>query len=137
MPYEIDIDPANGLARIYFRCTTLFGEGIVEAAQAVFFHPLWERGFSTLWLTEEVKSIVVLPKHVEAYEAAAPGIRAKRGPGRSAVVTSKFEVELTALMLALKTAGDAKGSDRSFRLFKDVAAAEAWLARSEEVPPLK
>ena len=110
---------------------TVRGDEVVETAREVFLHPAWERGFSTLWLTEDVEAIVILPEHVETYEAAAGRIRSLRGPGRSAVVARRPNVELTALMLSLKTMSKG-GSDRSTRLFKDVAEAEAWLAKGED-----
>lgn len=140
MPIDFRIDPAA--RRVRFHVTDmLLGSDIVSACVSALNDPEHEPGFSTLWDMRRVTGVVLTTEDLVDFEAVAPMIGERRGPGRSAFVTGSPDAKLTALLLSLKTLACPKGTrgtdgpgcmrneDRSTRVFEDLESAEAWLAQ--------
>lgn len=111
---------------------TVTGDEIIATCRALFQHPDWAPGFSTLWLTEDIRSLVVSLDDVAAFNAEAPEFARLRGGGRTAVVSVDVYAEQIAILLGLKLAEAPGGSTRSLRLFEEAEAARAWLQAAEQ-----
>ena len=127
MPYAVSVDPASRRAIIRVS-GTLTGPEIVDACRELFTHRDWRAGFATLWDTNALRGLVLLPEDVTTFSIAAAELTPRRGDGRSAIVTVDPSVHINALLLSLKSKGP---HDREFRVFARVEDAEAWLTEPD------
>lgn len=125
MPHTIEIDTAGRVARVHIS-GVVDGAEVMAAVQEVYSRPEWEHGFSTLWDTLGITALVLSPEDLEAFEGMAEEVFARRGPGRTAFVAVHPDVELSVLIFGMKSLA---AETRTFRVFEDIASAEAWLAK--------
>jgi hypothetical protein len=134
MPCEIRLSVPARTAEIH-AVRTVTGPDIIDTCRTLFRHPDWEPGFSTLWITEELRSLVVSLDDVAAFRAEAPEFARLRGGGRTAVVSVDVYAEQIALLLGLKLAEAPGGAARSLRLFETTENARAWLGTAPSTDP--
>lgn len=127
MPFDCHIDPKRRLGIMTVR-GTIDGAEIVAAAEALYGHPDWRRGFAVLWDGTGIKQLIVEPSDIAAIEELSPQMKPTMGSGRTAYVLPHETAEIIARLFFRRL----PTPHRERRLFEHVDEALAWLEDSSD-----
>ncbi|HLA64190.1 MAG TPA: hypothetical protein VK610_07165 [Rhodothermales bacterium] len=123
MAFSLHILPQDRLAVVRYG-PAITGLDVVHAAEGVLTHEAWEPTYNVAVDWRDVRHLVLEPEHVTQLRETTRHLRDHLGPGRTAALIRRDADEVAAAVLLLRAW---RHPDRARRIFRNVAAAEAWL----------